>query len=439
MKKILAMMVVLCMTLVGITAIANGVGPDGEPLPDYCEPNPPGNCAWRDNFSLCGINTHVEVTGSGGGGGGGDGNTAPVIKCKWEFDEDIIITIGECAVCDGCIPGDCSDTFFYHDACPCIDGLQVLPNFGSTVWVGFYAVVFDEQFDIDHVYADVWHPDGEFKYQIELFPLEYQEGLDVYRHTELCHNSLIEINEEWAMTLNGTAYEDPYEDIDHELYQELAHVYYGHARLSYCQPGGYYTVGVRAQDSFNQWSKYLYNQFWYIPATAIRKDFSHVNYGTTVISNDKWIPGDQNMLPGGNDTFPTIQNWGNTPVDLYVWQDAMGLGYTGEPTNRSWNVEYDIRLGALGQEYYYNPFQDQGIFKGIKFGFLELCTLEKIDFSIHVKKADPGMYSGEMCILGYRKDNPVWPTPEDFVGGATGQIVQDIYDPDPAQAGPGTV
>jgi hypothetical protein len=440
MKKILGILIVLSLALVSVSAVGLPEYDDGVE-PDYCGPtagdNPPNECAWRDNYSQCGIKTYVSVSGSGGGGGSEGGNPPPVIKCKWEFDENVKYTIGECDVCDDCIPGMCADTFFYHDACPCIPGLQVLPIFGGVVWVGYYAVVYDEGFDISHVYADVWHPDGEFKYQIELFPMEYQAGLDIYRHANQCHNSLIKINDAWAQTLIGTAIEDPYEDVDHELYQELAHVYYGRARLSYCQPGGYYTVGVRAHDSVNQWSPYLYNQFWYIPATAIKKDFSEVQYGTAVISNDKWIPGDQDTSTNG---FPTIQNWGNTPVDLYVWQDDMKLGFTGEQTSPNWNVEFDIRLGASGVEKFYKPFQNQDAnHKGIKFGTLQLCTLEKIDFSIHVKKADPGTYDGNMCILGYRNGNPVWKTPSDFIGSPNGQVKQDIFEMggDPPQSGPG--
>jgi hypothetical protein len=135
--------------------------------------------------------------------------------------------------------------------------------------------------------------------------------------------------------------------------------------------------------------------------------------------------------------FATIQNWGNTPVSLFVFQDDMGLGFTGEPIDPSWNVEYDIRLSADGDEIRYDPFENEdGTPKGTFFGNLPLCTMEKIDFSIHVKKADPGSYTGEMCIIAYRDGNPVWETPEEFVGNAPGAVIQDIYIPDPPQEGP---
>jgi hypothetical protein len=425
MKKILAILIVLSMSFVAVQAV-NAIE-----TPTYCTPNPPEDCAWRDNFSLCDITTQVTI--AGGTGTGADGNSPPVIKCKWEYDLNVSIDVDDCDVCSGCINGICVDPsgFFYHDACPCIPGLQVLPILGGAVRVGYFAVVYDPEFNIDHVYADIWHPDGEFKYQIELFPLDRLASLDAWDHVTDCHSSLIAINQAWASSISG----DAWDDIEHELDQQLAHVYYGEASISYCQPGGYYTVGVRAHDSFNAWSEYLYNQFWYIPTTAIKKDFTLVNYGSAIISRDKWLSGDYDM---GTPQFATIQNWGNTPVNLYVWQDAMGLGFTGEPSNPNWNVEYDVRLSADGVDYRYDPFENQDAsHKGIFFGQLDLCTLEKIDFSIHVKKADPGTYNGNMCILAYRDGNPVWATPSNFVGDSPGQVVQDIYDPDPAQTGPG--
>ena len=137
----------------------------------------------------------------------------------------------------------------------------------------------------------------------------------------------------------------------------------------------------------------------------------------------------------GTSAFPTIQNWGNTPVDLYVWQDDMDFGQT----SGAWDVEFDARLGADGTIYTYDPFENQdATHKGNLFGALELCTLEKADFSIHVKKAVPGNdYFGTMCILGYRTGNPVWITPSSFVGNAPAYVDQDLYDPNPSQAGPG--
>jgi hypothetical protein len=325
------------------------------------------------------------------------------------------------------------------DACPCINGLQVLPILGGSVKVGYYAVVTDPNgiSNIRHVYADVWHPDGEFKYQIELFPLSKTNGIAAFSKVTSCHQTLITYNtNDWTPTWPINA-PDKQADVEHELSQDLALVYYGEAYISYCQPAGYYTVGVRAHDSFNEWSYYVYNQFWYIPTTAIKIDFTNVNYGTAIISEWQWAHGDQDM---NTNSYPTIQNWGNTPVKLYVWQNDMTFGTTiGQSGLPEYNVEFDARLGSDGDRKYYDPYQNETGHKGIYFGSLGLCTLEKADFSIHVKKADPGnTYNGKMCLIGYREANPVWQTPPSFVKPAPGTVVQDIYDPDPGQNGPGT-
>lgn len=434
MKKVFAIFIAIAMAMSTSILVSAAEGD-----PTYCVPNPGEDCAWRDNYSLCNIVTEVTVAGGTTGGG----NAEPVIKCKWEYDLDVSFLPEECAVCGPCITSECLETGYWtRDACPCEPGLDVLPILGGSVRVGYYAVVTDLEgiSTLQHVYADVWHPDGEFKYQIELFPLEKVAGLNAFDKVTSCYPDLIEYNTDYFSGL-VPGYEgvlvipDEYDfDIEHELSQDLAEVYYGEALISYCQPGGYYTVGVRAHDNFNAWSDYLYNQFWYIPTTAINIDFTKVDYGNAVISNFQWASGDQDMQ---TNAFPTIQNWGNTPVDLYVWQDDMDFGTTIQNGVEYWNVEFDARLGSDGTIYYYEPFQNATGFKGNYFGYLDLCTLEKADFSIHVKKADPGnTYTGSMCLIGYRNGNPVWMTPTSFVGNAPGAVVQDIYDPDPSQAGP---
>jgi len=450
MKKILSIMVVITMALVGFSsiALAIGDGPDFRPLPDYCSPNPPEECAWRDNYSICNIDTEVTVAGSGGSGGQtGDtnGNLPPVIKAKWEYDLQVEFTPAECVACDCNLPSSCFEPeysnpeslpeYWHRDACPCIDGLQVLPRLGKTVKVGYYAVVTDPEgiSTIANVYADVWHPDGEFKYQIALSPLSKAESIAAFSKVISCHPTLLTVEDDPSVWIPEFE-EDIIADIEYELTQDLALVYYGEDVIDYCQPGGYYTVGVRAHDIFNTWSAYLYNQFWYIPTTAIKIDFDTVDYGTAMIDYEQWASGDQTF---GTDAYPTIQNWGNTPVDLYVWQDDMGLGMT----SGQWNVRYDVRLASDGNIKEYDPYQNQDSnHKGVRFDHLGLCTLDKLDFSIHVKKADPGYtYTGKMCLLGYRRGNPVWDTPSNFVQDSPGKVVQDIYDPNPGQNGPGSV
>jgi hypothetical protein len=330
---------------------------------------------------------------------------------------DVVITPGMCdpLPCeDGChVSGN-----WLHDACPWTPGLQVKPILGCSVLVGYFAVVTDPEGvgSVSNVYADVWHPDGLFKYQIELHQVYCEDTLGavaVWEHVTECHMDIIAFN----------GYSD-YE-IWEELHQGDAKLFYGEALISYCQPGGCYYVGVRAHDSFGAWSDYLYNCFWYIPTAAVDVDFDIVDYGTCIISNNKWIPGDTNFQL--YDGKPTVRNVGNTPVQLVVWQDDMMFGQT----DGNWNVEFDARLGAPSDNdaVTYDPFDTDSIFPGVIIpGILDLCTKEKLDFSIHVKKGYPGYtYEGVMRLFAFIADVP-FPimTPIAFIDNAPLGVEQMI-------------
>lgn len=418
MKKILPILIILAMVA---STIPMAMAENG---PEYPEGNPEEPCAWVDNDTQCNINTQVQLTG--GSSGSTVGNNAPYIKCKWEWDDEFVMPVedcpDDCIDCpDGCpdfnvVPAANGDGLMRHDACPCADGLQVAVDLESKVKVGVAAVVADYQGyeDIKHVYADIWHPDGQFKFQIELYAIPYidkEQSLEMFNHFYNCHNDLI--------TFNGYTYDD----IIDELNEPLALLYVGSFELDYCQPGGHYTVAVRAHDTMNAWSDYLYNYFWYIPTTAVRLDFSSIDYGDVSVCVNKWVGGNEIMSNG--DLKPTAKNIGNTPVDLYVWQDDMDFGQT----DSAWNVEFDARLTADGNIVTYDPYQSAANHKGVRIpGFIPLCTQDKLDFSIHVIKGEAGyQYAGKMCISAYRHGNPVWKTPSQFVGNAPGSIEQDIY------------
>jgi hypothetical protein len=305
-----------------------------------------------------------------------------------------------------------------HDACPWTPGLQVRPIPKCSVRVGYYAIVTDpEGVDtVSAVYADIWHPDFSFKYQIELTPIyvgDEPSAIAEWEHAVDCHYDLIEF-------LDEAVYGD-YEIWD-ELHQADAYIYYGEALISYCQPGGTYYVGVRGHDSFGAWCDYLYNSFLYIPTAAIEVDFDTLNYGTCVISSNKWIGGDDLMDDAGDPTKnkATVRNTGNTPVQLFVWQDDMQFGQTGE----SWNVIFDARLGAPtdNDPVEYLPYETCCLMPGVRIpGILGLCTKEKLDFSIHVFKgfptdpeSDPPApleYSGSMKLFAAIDGVPAWQTP----------------------------
>ncbi len=347
------------------------------------------------------LSTNVTITG----GGNNTGNGAPIIKCKWEYDLNVSTPIEECPSCSICDEGD---GLAKHDACPCTDGLQVKPILGGDVTIEYFAVITDPEGigQVDHVYCDVWHPDGTFKYQIEMIPISnITQGLDIWDHVTNCHPDLI--------TYNG--YNDS--EIYDELWEGLAEIYHAKAQLNYCQPGGWYYVGIRAHDTYDAWCDYLYNKFWYIPTSAVEVDFTNLNYGTVATSVDKWIGGDNDMNTAEK---PTVRNIGNTPVELYVWQDDMDFG----KTNGSWNVEFDARLGNPGLNgdvggYYPEEMDPDHL--GVRIpGILPLCTKEKMDFSIHVYKGMPGLtYTGSMKLCAYiDHGHYVWDTPAQFLENA---------------------
>jgi hypothetical protein len=370
MKKIIVIMVILSLALISVPAMAEWP----------CENQP----------QITTINTHVNVLGCPPGGSppgqGGSDNLPPYIKVKWEYDEGS----------------------YEHDSC-IEPGLQVAPNLYATRTVGYYAVVNDPngRETINDVYADVWHPDGSFKYQIELHKVEdQQEAIGIWMHAWDYHPDLITVNEDWALGLPAEV--EWWEDVYHELVQDLCYMYRGFAEISYCQPGGWYCVGVRATDHCNLWGDYLCNEFWYIPTSAVWIDFDVVDYsqeGPVAVSYERWIGGDYIF---GTSNFPTVRNVGNCPVELYVEQDHMGFAQT----NGEWNVMFNARLSAAGDEVYYYPEQ----FTRIP-GILDLCTEEKLDFSIHVLKGFPNIdYEGIMDLYAFIDENSyIWPTPPEFI------------------------
>ena len=397
MKKILALTISLAMVLVSVTVLATE-----DPCPD-CE----WPCTWDDDNCVGPVKTIANVVGcggipgNGGSGGGGIPLGAPIIKCKWEYDESILLEPA-----DICCPPYCVE----HDACPYEYGLQVKPVIGGDVTVGYYAIVTDPQGvgHIDHVFADIWHPNGEFKYQIELFPVgfigeAYDKSIAIseWAHVKADHSDLVtygewEIPEGWS----------PDEDILDELEEEEAYLFYGEAVINYCQPAGDYCVGIIAYDGLDIWSEYLLNTFLYIPTAAVWIDFQTVNYGDVVESVWQQVGGDQAM---STPTMPTVKNVGNVPVYFSIVQDDMDFGKTGD----LWNVEYKARLGKDGD--FTNPYSPN--VKTKIPGYLKMCIQEKFDFLIHVIKGfpdgQPNIGTMTICAHIYGNQND-WISPLKF-------------------------
>jgi hypothetical protein len=385
MKKIIAILVILAMIAPFTPAVLAIENPNSTPS------NP---CCW-DNESCAG-NITTTVTMAGGGGT----SDPPIIKCKWEYDLNVSVDLAQCPNCN--IPAGCyAQGIWENDACPCELGLQVKPILGGDVYVGYFAVVTDPQgvATVDSVYADVWHPDGLFKYQLELFPLTVPEAVAAWNHVIMCHPDLVTYSD------YGLYNES---EILEELSQGLAYLYYNEAPINYCQPGGWYKVEIIANDNYDVWSSPLLNYFWYIPTSGIEIDFTQVNYGTIAEDFEVQAGGDQNM---GTSNKPTVRNIGNTPIQIWVGQDDMGFGKTGVPPE--WNVGFAARLSATGAKVIYEPDEPLVRIPGV----LGLCTLEKLDFFITVYKGWAGYtYEGNMSLCAITDGIPVWATPLQFEG-----------------------
>ena len=271
----------------------------------------------------------------------------PVVKAKWELPDDD----------------------------PNKPGTQIFPPLihNASLTVEYYAVVTDQQGidDIDRVYVDVYHPDGTFKYQVQLYQVE-----DVSEAVAMIEDAA----DKGVITL---APGFTVADLIHEVEKYEAKVFVGEGELSYHQPYGNYTVSAYAYDQNNGRSAYLNNTFEYVRGVGFEIDFTEINFGDVEVCKNKWISGDEEW--GTPD--PTIRNIGNTPAKIKVHFDDMGFGKTGD----EWNVEYDARLG-LFEHVVFEPCEEVELP-----GTLNLCTTEEISFSIHVKKGE-GEHTGNMTI-----------------------------------------
>jgi hypothetical protein len=424
MKKILTILVIVSMVCIAVPSVLAG---DTMPYSEGCGVdgcNPAFKKQTNPGQTAANIGTTAMV-GSGGSGIPGEEPGSPHIKCKWEYDQEVIVDIADCEDCTYYTEGCYSPNTWEKDACPCLEGLQVKPDLGQEVMVGYYAVVSDDNGidDIKFVYADVWHPDGEFKYQVVMEPVGFNElgeysdveALSLWDKVLACHEDLITINDAWATTLPSTT--NATTDIREELDQEEAYLYYGESPISYCQPGGWYSVGVTAFDTANHQSSYLYNRFWYIPVAAVDIDFNNVNYGSIEVGVRKQAGGDLDLTTTDH---PTVRNIGNTRVELFVEQDDMDFG---TDTDGIPNVHYEARMGGDGTYVTYDPEIEVKIP-----GILDLCTLDKLDFRITTDKGTNGVeYTGTMLLKAcIHMNSYIWDTPADYVGDAPGGVAQNF-------------
>lgn len=359
-KKIFSLMIVGLMTLM-LVAPAMAVVPQG-----------PGEGPYP-------VDTSVTVNSAGGG-------DPPLVKCKWETTSDIV----------------------HEDDDPATPGIQIDPILGGCKAYYIWAVVTDPDGvgTIEGVHADVYHPMGDWKYQVELDLIE-TDGTAARAIFDAAYD-----DGNGEVTLNNGAWiwpgaiipTDIVEDIREELYENIAKLYHGVAYLSYCQPAGDYRVDVFGIDSANLWSHdhipawNLENYFTYVPTIGLTIDFDTLNYGGVDVCTPKTLPGDDDM---SSPNLPTVQNGGNVPLNIFVENDAMGI----PPEATGPNVEFAVKLGGSGVLTWYYPDTPTQIPE-----VLGLCTKIKLDYGIHVIKATGGGYTGTMEVWAEQEGSPPYVT-----------------------------
>jgi len=322
--------------------------------------------------------------------GGGD---APIIKAKWEMNNNMPIeSISQTRPLDDDLQ---------------TSGAQFDPPgvWGATkdFYVCAIATDPDGVADINAVYADIYYPEDvllgpghedrgcgeQHGLEIKLTELPKQTGYDLF-----CSNVR---NNHSALPVFGDGYD--YDEIcaqDGELMKETAKVYCKYSSLKWEDPAGEYKVVVHAADNAGIDSVPMVNYFEYLPLTSFEIDFQNVNYGNVKLNTHKIINGDLTWDPSTSDK-PTVRNTGNTRLNMTVMQDDMGLGKTVNG-DEWWNVSWDARLGSDASFTVYEPYKVATLEST-----LELSQTEEMDFSILVTKFPldtgvNGIYSGTMTL-----------------------------------------
>jgi hypothetical protein len=296
------------------------------------------------------VGTGVNIQSGGG--------TPPVVTAKWEQQP---ITALE----DG-------------DITHAIAGMQILPpcTFGGKKLIEYYAVVYDEEDNggVKLAFADVFHPDGTFKYEVNYVRV-FPQSTGISKFNTALAAGLVKVGptKTAAQVLN-------------DLEKGTAAVWRGEAYIDYCQMDGNYAVFVKAIDQNDNYSPELVNTFMYVAVACGEFDFNSVDYGSVAINRPVWRAGDTIF---GTADKPTVRNIGNTKILVKINQTDMGFG---QDVTGAWEVQFDARLGNTGAEPIYNPYAEITLPD-----VLDRSHLEELDFSIHVKKGT-GAHSGAMTL-----------------------------------------
>ena len=192
--------------------------------------------------------------------------------------------------------------------------------------------------------------------------------------------------------------------VSEELGQGVYHLWGGEADLTYEQPAGEYQVDVYSLNKSNQLSPVLPNTFTYVGVPGLEVDFTSLNYGAVSLGMWKPLPGDT-IWGNGPTNNATVRNIGNVWSHPVISQDDMGFG---QANGGAWNVQFGARVDTNPIIQYYSPQWRQTVNGTVSTGepdivltdYIELSTLQKLDFYIQVNNVIPGKttYTGTMTI-----------------------------------------
>lgn len=315
------------------------------------------------------VPTTATITGSG---------SPPIIKAQWELPDDY----------------------------PAIAGTQVDIVPSGTKMMYAYIVVMDPngRGDIAQVFCDVYHPDGTFKFQVHGVLLDPTVSDDMAEMEEAKAAGVAAETGTWTtnvpeMLLDPTLAPVPAEPItqdvadwlDEEIFNtETAYMYKAEIPMEYHQPCGRYTVESWATDQSGEQSLRLGSWYEWVETKVLELDFTSIDYGEVVPCIEKIVPGDYVLETAGPapPVKPTVKNEGNIALTIGVHSTAMVGDATGK-TIEDFDTKFrdeKIQYVACEDTWFANP--------------LDLCSTEKIIFSVHAPVGTPSdTYRGELTML----------------------------------------
>ncbi len=314
----------------------------------------------------------------------------PVVNYKWELPDmdSSLVGIQYCA--DPANPQDLNANGICDaDDEPLVAGMQMYPNINDqpeTRQIEYWVAADDPNGlpDLAAAWTEVWHPDGSFKYQVDLLPVDCSE---IGFYDDSASPAIVNIHPPLLAAIDtGQMTEAEAEDLIIRCYKNEKQVYKGWEEIHTHQMPGLYLVQAYAQDWCAALSPPLENVFEVLPISYLNIDFTVIDWKDIKPGITKWLSGDEDLSTPDK---PTVKNGGNVPLALGIHFTEMTM--VGDPSKVI--NEFDARL--MGETI--DP-----IFASIWYWFgvrLPPCTPKQLDLSIHPPdKLPPGTYEGVVNI-----------------------------------------